>query len=140
MILSALLGALGNRLWGGSIAPRWVGTLVMSLALVIGITLPLWAIPVVVGLVFFFRVWSPRPWLRITEPGKVDWKAAMLRSTAILPLSVFLTYVTGAFIHIVLGVVAIPLIPTIYWVSDKINRQKSIEIAELLTGAVIGTL
>ena len=137
-LLGACLIGLGNRGYGTSSALKLPGVILMSLGLIIGLSVPLWGLPVVVLLAWFFRLFSSRPWLHMTNPEKIAWIPALLRTTAILPLALFLCYLTISTVPIVLGIVAIPLIPTIYWVCGKVRPTQPIELAEILTGIVIG--
>lgn len=139
-MFSAYLGALGNRAWGADVPPRWVGVIFMTFALVISLKMALWTLPVTAFLVLVFRVSGSGPWLNMTEAPKVNWKQSFLRSSHIIPLSLFLFVVTGGPIHLILGALATLLIPALYYIAGKFKNLDSTALAEVLVGALVGIL
>jgi len=128
---------MGNRTWGAGEAKHWIGSLVMT----IGVFLhgfPVWSIPGIAGGVFLWRVSSPRPWRNLMNGN--DWAPAIKRGLLALPLSIELFLLDMQWWHLILGAAAVLLVPAAYWISGRIYKPQCGELAELLSGAVVGTI
>lgn len=143
------LAALGNRTWGDSHGTHHLGCTMMTVALLVGHHYPLWAIPIIYGLVYLFRVSSPGPWFEVAE-GMGGWQPAFLRALWILPLGAGLALLNYSLYPLLASVAGIGAVPTIYFASYKLSvwlKGKSskypfsyTDLAELLAGTYIGVL
>lgn len=139
-ILGMAVCAMGNRCWGQAGWPTWVGVLMMTLGLFLR-GLPIWSLLVLPGAIFFFRAWSPRPWMAILQ-NDGPWAPALIRSLAIIPLGIAMALITHNPIHILPTCIAIPLIPYVWRWSGfaKWVKVDTACLAELGYGTVLGMI
>lgn len=145
------LTALGNRIWGEKTGSHLLGCFLMTMGLVIGHSYPLWAWPVIYGLVFLWRVWSPGPWFEFAE-GQGGWQEALGRSLWVLPLGVGLAVLNGSLYPLLAAVAGVGMVPMIYadsyklwlWLGWKLPagsvKFSYTELAELFAGAYLGVI
>lgn len=133
-LLKAAYGLVGNRAWGDGKTKNWIGVLFITL----GISLETlkWS-PIIFGLVYFFRAFSPRSWIHL-EQGKNPWFHGIIRGLVILPLGVFISAITLNITPYIFASCMVFLIPVIYYIAGHINKTKSTEIAEIATGVLVG--
>lgn len=135
------LTALGNRTWGSDSGTHWGGALLMTMGLWIGNFTPLWSLPLIFIGVILWRVWTSRPWLHMETPALASWIIAIERSSTVMPLALLSVYLHHmAWWPFIIGIGAIFLIPAIYFFTGKQSKVDPTELAEFLSGAVIGCI
>lgn len=139
LMLSAIIGAIGNRGWGAEECPNWIGALLIAIAIFLH-GLALWTLPILFLLIYVFRIWSIRPELHVLQYN--DWFPAIIRALAVLPLGIFVSAVTLSIIPYIIAALAVFLIPTMYWFSGRyrLNKKQPVEQAELLVGTILGLI
>ncbi len=133
-----VLGALGNRFWGWEHGNRAIGVFLMTAGIVmLNPDLAIYT-PVFAALIWWFRfMGTGETWLAFQEGRNRN--QAILRGAAVLPLGVFITYLTGEWWHMAVAF-AFPVIAFFYYFCGKTKAKDPTAYAELLAGAYLVSL
>jgi len=136
-MLSILLGAIGNRLWGWGGGSHIAGCLVMAAWAADENKSALLAFAIAFVGIFFWRVWPTSSWLDLTKSAGT-WELAIMRGFAVAPYALAMFIFDGSSNHLIFGLLAIFAVPLCYWLSGKQKKIEPVALAEVAAGVFIG--
>ena len=136
-IIAMAFGAAGNRLWGWEHGSRECGIVCVTSGIVIVNPDLIWWAPVFAGLYWIFRFrGTGEGWLAFhTNRNRMK---AILRGVWIMPLAIFITYMTDEWWHMLVAIWAFPLCAYAYRFSHhdwKLANPTA--VAECFVGAFV---
>jgi hypothetical protein len=140
LLLKLLLCGSGNYIWGRDTEyHKLIGAYLIGIGVWIGMGV-VWALPVCIGLAWFWRVWTAAPWLEMAS-GSGNWATAAQRSAAVLPLAIFSVYMGALPLLSISATVGIILfVPHIYKYFGNNGKTDGTAKAEFVSGLLLGAL